>query len=255
MLILALRAAAAPDGKAAEVLLLGTFHFANPGLDFAKGDVPDVLTEERQREIAAVVERLKQFKPNKIVVEWPADREGELNQRYAAYREGEHQSERSETYQIGFRLAKLQGLPAVHAIDVKGDMDIGAVMAYAQKHDPAFIGTFQSAMQEVIGPMMKMQKEAPIGDTLRKMNDPAFVERGNALYLQMARVGDVANPVGAEQVGIWYARNIKIFANLARLAKPGDRIIVIYGQGHLPLLQSLIREMPGMTIVSANDHL
>ncbi|HUP47482.1 MAG TPA: DUF5694 domain-containing protein, partial [Thermoanaerobaculia bacterium] len=99
-------------GSGGEILLLGTFHFANPGLDYVKGDVPDVLTEERQREIAGLVERLKKFNPNKIAVEWPSDRQADLNQRYAGYRAGEHRAERNETYQIGFRLADLQALPA-----------------------------------------------------------------------------------------------------------------------------------------------
>ncbi|HUP46161.1 MAG TPA: DUF5694 domain-containing protein [Thermoanaerobaculia bacterium] len=201
------------------------------------------------------MERLKKFNPNKVAVEWPSDRQADLNQRYAGYRAGEHRAERNETYQIGFRLADLQALPAVHAIDVKGDMDVGAVMAWAQKNDPAFLRLFQTAMKDVIGPLMKMQKEAPIGKTLRMMNDPAFIERGNELYFEMARVGDAANPVGAEQVGIWYARNIRIFANLARLARPGDRIVVVIGQGHVALLQYLIEGMPGMTVVGANGYL
>jgi hypothetical protein len=248
-------AALTDDVKPTEVMLVGTFHFANPGLDFIKSDVPDVLTEGRQKEIAEVVSRLRKFRPTKIAVEWPAERNEELNRRYAAYLTGEHQSERGETYQLGFRLAKLQQLPAVHAIDVKGDMDIAAVMAYAQKSDPAFMRAFQTMMREVVGPMMKMQKEAPIGETLRSMNDPALLLRANAMYVEMIRVGDSANPVGADQVGIWYVRNIKIFANLARIAEPGDRIVVLYGQGHVPLLQQLVQEMPGMKLVRASDYL
>ncbi|HUP46162.1 MAG TPA: hypothetical protein VM779_11690 [Thermoanaerobaculia bacterium] len=47
LLLFAAGAAAAEEAADAEILLLGTFHFANPGLDYVKGDVPDVLTEER----------------------------------------------------------------------------------------------------------------------------------------------------------------------------------------------------------------
>jgi hypothetical protein len=247
-LITALNASAAEDAK---FLFVGTFHFDNPGLDYVKSDVPDVLAEVRQKEIAGIVAKLRKFNPTKISVEWPVAKGEALNGRYAAYRAGTAELTRSETEQLGFRLAKELGHERLHAVDVKGDMDLGAVMAYAKEHDPAFLGLFDSYLKNELAAQEKMKMTRPLGETLRHMNDPGVLAGGHALYVAMSRLGDV----GAEQTAIWYSRNIRIFSHLARLAAPGDRIIVFYGQSHVPILQELVRQMPGLKLVAANDFL
>src|ERR671922_18561 len=54
----------------AKIMLLGTFHFHDPGLDAHRPKFTlDVFSERRQREIADVVERLAAFAPTKVAVE------------------------------------------------------------------------------------------------------------------------------------------------------------------------------------------
>ncbi|CAN5736878.1 hypothetical protein BH23GEM8_BH23GEM8_22260 [soil metagenome] len=50
-----------PEQSQAAVLVLGTFHFANPGLDVIQTEVADVLSASRQAEIRAVVAALARF--------------------------------------------------------------------------------------------------------------------------------------------------------------------------------------------------
>lgn len=69
------------------------------------------------------------------------------------------------------------------------------------------------------------------------------------------RVGAGDTYVGAKLVSKWYERNIKIFANLQRLAKTGDRILVIFGAGHAPTLRELIRYDPELRLVDARRYL
>lgn len=238
-----------------QVLFVGTYHFANPGLDYVKTDVADVLTDAKQKEVADVVEHLRKFNPTKIAVEWPADKSAALDQRYADYRAGKLAPSRDETVQLGFRLAQLLGHDHLYAIDSKADMDLDAVVAEAQKSDHAFLQTMQQFMDSYVEKQNAMQKEKSIRDILRWMNDPATLAYGHSLYVRMARVGGEGNYVGADVLGGWYARNARIFSNLARAAQPGDRILVLYGQGHVPILQQLARDMPGMKVVAANDFL
>src|ERR1700728_551428 len=47
--------------------------------------------------------------------------------------------------------------------------------------------------------------------------------------------------VGADLVAAWHRRNLKMFAKLSRLSGPGERILVLYGQGHAYLLRDFIR--------------
>ena len=254
-ILLCLLLTATATAEDARVLVLGVFHFGNPGLDYVKSEVPDVLSTERQKEIAAITEALARFKPTKVMVEAPEARGAALNAEYRAWREGKRALARDEVEQLGFRLAAKMNHDAVYAIDVKGDMNLDGVIEEAKKSDPAFLASFDALMKEVIGPQQRMQVEKPLRDTLRFVNDPANVRRGHQAYVEMARIGSSENPIGAEQSAVWYERNLKIFANLARLAKPDDRIVVIYGSGHTAILQQLVRDMPGMTLVAANDFL
>src|SRR2546425_494593 len=53
----------------AEVLVLGTYHMANPGHDIFNMQADDVLAPKRQAEITQLIEVLKRFHPTKIAVE------------------------------------------------------------------------------------------------------------------------------------------------------------------------------------------
>ena len=73
--------------------------------------------------------------------------------------------------------------------------------------------------------------------------------------MEMAAVGAGDGYIGARVVGQWYERNLRIFANLATLAKPGDRILLIIGQGHAPILRELVRSHTAMRLVEALPYL
>lgn len=50
-----------------EILLLGTFHFSNPGLDSYRPEHDvDIFSERRQAELREVLDRLARFRPTKI---------------------------------------------------------------------------------------------------------------------------------------------------------------------------------------------
>src|SRR5262249_45278445 len=59
------------DTPKPKVMILGTFHFANPGLDYTKVERDSILSEKRQKEVRDLIDRLKTFKPTKIAVEVP----------------------------------------------------------------------------------------------------------------------------------------------------------------------------------------
>jgi hypothetical protein len=56
-------------------------------------------------------------------------------------------------------------------------------------------------------------------------------------------------------VAEWYERNLVIFANLAAVAQPGERVLLIIGAGHTPILRDLVRVHPDMALVEAVDFL
>lgn len=117
-----------------QVMVLGTYHFANPGLDAVKVQQQNIKSPSRQKEVAELVARLAKYAPTKICVEVTPDRQGSLDQEFGAYVEANVELSESETQQVGFRLAKQLGLQGVTGVDYKSDMDFDSVMQFAMKN-------------------------------------------------------------------------------------------------------------------------
>lgn len=243
-------ASAAPRSRAPaqpQLLILGSPHFGNPGRDMANTHVEDVRTPARQREIEAVVARLASFRPTRVAVEWPADRQDRLNQRYADYRAGRYALAADETDQIGLRLAARLGLDHVDAIDWNqeppGRDEDYDFPAWAEAHGRADEWqAHQRAIQARVDAEGRLMTCTPISAWFRRFNTLDYRRDDQRFYYDIAMLGDQAANPGAAWVGQWYARNLRILANLRRLARPGDRIVVVYGAGHGFLLDRQARE-------------
>jgi hypothetical protein len=135
---LLLAAAMAPAHAAeagVQVLVLGTYHFANPGRDIVNTKVDDVLQPHRQAELEALTAQLARFAPTKVMVERDADQhEGQRLPSYDAWRAGGRREVRNEVEQVGFRLASAMKHEAVYGIDADGDFPFEAVQAWAKKN-------------------------------------------------------------------------------------------------------------------------
>ncbi len=237
-----------------QVLVLGTYHMSGSS-DYIQTSTDDVLAPRRQREIEALVGALAAFRPTKIMVEAPLARDSALNVRYRRYVAGQDTLQRDEIDQIGFRLAKRLGHSRVYAIDYSQDENIGRVVGWAAQHgDTAFVNGVQRFASRI-----KAQSDSLPGLTiteyLRRLNSPAEDALGQSAYLRMARVGRDTAYVGADVVAGRYARNLKIFANMARLTEQGDRVLIIYGASHGKLLRDFVRESADLDLIDVGRYL
>ena len=112
-------------------MIVGTFHFSNPGQDQHNVQADDVLTPTRQNQLQSISKSLLRFHPTVVAVEWPAEL---VNERYAKFKTGDLPVSRNEVVQLGFRLAKDAGIQSVYGIDVDGDFPYEPVQAWAQQH-------------------------------------------------------------------------------------------------------------------------
>jgi hypothetical protein len=103
--------------KSAKIMILGTYHMDNPGLDAINTNADDVLLPKRQNEIAELVEKLARFNPTKIVIEAPFSAKASWDNAYKKYVAGELKLGRNEIYQIGFRLAKRLNHQSIYPVD------------------------------------------------------------------------------------------------------------------------------------------
>jgi len=243
-----------PRPASASVMILGTYHMGGSS-DFIQGASDNVLTARRQREVEALVSTLAAFRPTKIMVEVPVARDSALNARYRRYADGRDTLRADEVDQIGFRLAKRLGHARLYAIDYRLDEDIRRVIGWAaQNGDTAFVGLVQQ-FQKRMQVSNDSLRHLTITEFLRRMNSPEQDAEGQAGYLRMARVGQDTTHVGADVVAGRYARNLKIFASMARATQPGDRVLVIYGAGHGKLLRDFVRESADLALVDTYRYL
>ncbi len=238
-----------PAALRAEVLVLGTYHMANPGHDIFNTQADDVLAPARQKDLAELSAVLAKFRPTKIAIESNYGEE-KYSKRYAEYLAGTYALSRNEIEQIGFRLAKDVGHATVYPVDADGDFPFQRVVNYTK-------ATGQSAGLEAImadiGKMVKAQDEYlkthTVLQTLLQMNSDKQVAEDIGFYHLEARYGEPGDYAGPDLLAEWYRRNIRIYNNVMKLvATPQDRILVIFGAGHLGWLRQDFASNPNLRL-------
>jgi hypothetical protein len=244
-----------PQQPRAQVMVLGVHHMDNPGADYVNAQVDDVLAPRRQAEIAAVAQALAEFRPTRIAIEAPASRDSVYNARYRQYRAGGYTLGRNEIDQLGFRLAGMLGHERVYAVDHRMDMDVGGVMQFAAQNGQGELAQrMGTTVQAVMAETNERMRTSSTGAILAAANS-ARADSMHGWYMVLATVGRDSVHKGAEEVAKWYTRNLYIFANIARVAQPGERVLVIMGSGHGTLLRQFIDASPDLDVVSAEPYL
>ena len=231
----------------AEVLILGTYHMDNPGQDIFNMKADDVLAPKRQAEIRELLDVLARFHPTKIAIE--ADSDSPKIKQYQDYLAGKYELSRDERDQIGFQLCKELNLPKIYGIDADGDFPYLAIQDYAKAHGRE--KELESLMEHV-GKTVKDENEFlnshSVLQMLLRMNSNEAVRRGLAAYAMFAHFGEEYNYPGARLLTEWYRRNLRIHTHLLNVIEPGDRVLVIFGAGHLGLLRQAVQADPTLKL-------
>lgn len=245
------------------ILILGTYHMSNPGLDAYNVEADDVRSSRRQEEISELVQRLSSFRPTVVAVEskygtstWP--------DRYDRWLAGDYELGRDEIEQIGFRLARRAGLENVSPVDYPMWMngwrndEIDWARLDAQR-DEASEGEETDEDSPTPAPTEEQRRllEDTISEYLAWLNSHERIERGHHTYLRMLLPHDgVGIYSRTDRVRNWYERNLRIFTNLNRVTRHGeDRVILIVGSGHLKLLRQFAMDAPYYCLVDTRSYL
>lgn len=245
-----------------EVMILGAYHMGNPGQDLANVEADDVTQPRRQREIAAVANALATWRPTRVLVEIQRPAPFTVPE-YRAFRPEQLATNRNEIAQIGYRLARQLGLPDVHGFDEQGGQGEpdyfpfdrlqawAAAQGQPQRTDD-MLAFFRNAAAEE----SRLQSGLSVAQLLLRHNDPERDRSGHARgYYSMLSLGDADTQVGAEFNAYWYMRNAKMFAKIALIARPGDRVLVLVGSGHRYWLSHFAEMTPGFTAVDPRPFL
>lgn len=236
----------------AQILVIGSYHMSNPGLDAVSVKADDVLSAKRQREIDELVTRLASFRPTKVAVEIPFGRDSMSNALYRRYMQGTHTPDRTEMQQLGFRVAKTANLQRIYGVDYNLDVNLGGVMIWALTHGQAELASAaQSISATLLAEADSMMKHATVSEIISALNS-ARADSVHGIYLAALRVGADTSYPGATVAARWYERNLKIASNILRVIdSPTDRVLVVIGAAHAPILRELLERVPGVTVVPA----
>jgi hypothetical protein len=246
-----------------EVMVIGTYHFDNPGRDAHNMKAEDVLTPKRQKDLETLASELARFRPTKIAVEVSVETPGLADTGYTKFVPAQLAEDRNEITQIGYRLAHRLGHKTVYAIDEHakpGGPDyfpMGPLQDYVEaKGRAGEMAALSATIQDKVSKFEAKQKTASIAAMLAEMNEPSSaLNEHRSMYYGMLRFGDASAQPGADLNGGWYLRNAKIFSKLLSVVQPGDRVLILYGNGHAYWLRHFATETPGMKLADPMPYL
>jgi hypothetical protein len=91
---------------------------------------------------------------------------------------------------------------------------------------------------KLVGEQDEYLKSHTVLEMLTYINSDAMAAEGVATYYAFVPYGEPDDYAGPDLVAAWYQRNIRIYHNIVKVIEsPNDRILVIYGAGHLGWLQ------------------
>lgn len=245
------------NSEQVQVMLLGTYHMDNPGLDEINPEVDDVLLPQRQQELQTLTDRLARWNPHRIAVERPYARADDLNTLYNEYRSGkrsyDHEEEidpvqpfrsdptaecRSEVIQIAFRLADRLNHEQVYPIDCPAKMGNDEFEKLEERgfqpedKTPISLPDTGTTEQDV----SKRITNSTILESLRWQNQEEELRSNHKMMFgRYLRWGEEDNYGGPRNLSIWYDRNLRMAHNLWRAVKQGDErmLLVEIGRAHV----------------------
>ncbi len=238
-----------------EILVLGTYHMANPGHDIHSSQTDDVTSPARQREIVRLIDVLTQFQPTKIAIEANI---GSLRaqREYGDYVAGKYALTANEIDQIGFRLAKKLGCPSIYPVDENGDFPFYRVRNYAIANGKK--EQFE-ASQNAVGARVRTDDAFLANHTVLEMlmhvnSDSSVAMAVGEYYTGFMPFGEPFEYAGPDLIASWFQRNLRIYHNIrALITSPSDRILVIYGSGHLGWLRQIVSQDPAVRLRTLNE--
>lgn len=249
-------------------MIIGVFHFDNPGLDSYKPKyVFDILEKKRQVELEILLKQITLYKPTKILVEWDRIKSDSItNDRYQKYLNGSFSidDKKNEVYQIGFKLAKMMGHKNIYCSDASAKW-FGVELNWDKYDGDAYLkskGQFEKSTRYDYQSFYEWTDSLKTVQTLTEhltiLNNPKNRRKDHQAYLTnilLEGAGD--NYLGADVVANWYRRNLRVFANVYDIAdfNKEERLLLIYGSGHVWQLRQFFMDSPDFECVELNKYL
>ena len=258
-----------------EILLVGFDHLSQMDNGTPSSNI---FSPKKQKEIIKITEKLKAFSPALILVEKEPSEQNQLDSLYSAYKNNfvklsDIQHGSSETYQVGFRLAKILNLKSVYGIDHYESTSQSLLNSGDN------IELFKNGLMELMNTARPLKKKVQqdslsIYEYIKTMNQDKFIDLSHNLIFNLPAyvingefsengtntvdIGEIDEKyIGAEYITLFYNRNLKIYSNILnmQLTHNSNKILLIMGQLHIGVLKDLFEHNPNYKIIEISEYL
>ena len=241
-IVFALFASWAHAKELPELMLMGTFHFSNPGLDVIKTDQINVMTDESQEYLIHLSKQISQFKPTSVLLEFNPKNTDKVNQMYQSYLEGNFELPSNEIFQIGFRVAKFSGVKRIESLDERSiPWKADGLYEYMENVDTKSFEKNNKRIAARTAQTANDFKTLTLQQLLQQANQESHDKLNKSGYLSTNAVGvENGSFVGADAAASWWHRNFRIYAKIQKHAENHQRIFALAGQGHTAILKDFL---------------
>jgi len=236
-----------------EVLLVGTFHYNNPGADVAKTKSFDILSEKSQNELKQISSKVKEYNPTQIFVEWPYNEQKELDSLYQLYKKDNYFTNdslsnfylKNEIFQLAFRIAKENNLETVYGIDYKTTFPYGEALNDIEKNKQFELKEKieNSFSKFTIDFDNKIDSGASLKELTYFVNSKKELRNiSNNFHNNLFPIaGSLDDFNGVFLTSEWYKRNLYMWSLIQKRTKETDnKIMVLVGASHAAILEEFI---------------
>ena len=253
------------------VVLLGTYHFNNPGNDAIKSEVRNILEPKNQAELEEITDLIyRKLKPDQIFVEEEFSKKAKLNQLYQAYLNNsfdkitdtisnarfKKKHKENEIYQLAFRLGKKAKNDSIYPIDHFSEMRFDLLQKKAGENEE-LKNEFSESLKSFSNNYKICINEIELIKTLKCLNTAENRLSNKGFYVSLAnKIGVADNYFGANLVADWYRRNLLIYANFqAQIKKGSKNVLILVGAGHSAMIYDLIKNDKNFNLIEVDEIL
>lgn len=252
--------------KLPRVLLVGSWHFNYPGLDANVTEEKNrinIYSRQRQQELAELIDYIALFNPTKIMVESGMNT-GYLKYNYKQWKLGQEKLYAGERSQIGMRLVERFKLDTVYGVDdgallmdMKYDSVFGRtdyIDSITNRHYFGGTDSIQGRYKKFYDYQDRFELNNSLLSSFKYLNSDKVLNRYFGAYIAGGQfVSD--DDEGPDALSMfWVNRNLRIFRNIQRIeTNENDRILVLFGAGHIAILKWLFECSPEYQLVKFGD--
>jgi len=240
-----------------QVLNFGTFHMGfTPDENTTEFDEHD---KENQRKVHEIAQKLAEFKPTVILVEYQPKHNKGLQEEYNAYLKNPTMffKSPSEVELLAYELGRLSGTSRIYGIDHH--------MAYNFRIGDELVNTIDSTMYNEYykDPMIfypevnKREDDMSLMEKLVLTNHDSYLDFLIAVNADMlTHAGTDKKFEGADEAAKYYQRNLRMYSNMNRLdLDKDDRVFIIMGASHTAFFRDFMSRSPKYEMVDTFKYL